>query len=193
MRHIYNILVYSVLSLIIASCGGSGGGGGGGGGDNTALDNAPHIIEFTQPSVYADGSSMSVPSSVAGYYLYICHIIDGQMIDNMVWVAEIRTNTNPLTYDNNAWRGKWDILNILKTSPELIGTKPDDTHAFSLRAISTILIDGKEDLSSFSTPWSYGNNPHQLDNTQIPREGSLLEKHPSNPIDMLFNTGSGSK
>jgi len=179
-------------------------GGGGGGGvtptDNmtdaeieAAQRNAPHIIEFTQPSEYIDGSSMSVPSAIGGYYLYICHIQNGVIVDPMVWVAEITTSTNPLNYDNNAWRGSWDILNILR-HPELKDTRPNDTHAFSLKAVSTTLDrDGKPEVSAFSNPWVYGLTPYELDNTQIPREASPYAQHPSSPVDMQFDIGGGSK
>ena len=137
---------------------------------------------------------MSVPSSVAGYYLYICHVQDGVVIDNMVWIAEIYTNTHPLVYDNDAWRGTWDILDILKLSPELVGTRPDNTHSFALRAISTIpLPDGKPDLSPFSIPWVYGLNPYPLDNNQIIQEGDPYAQHPNNRVDMLFDSSNGDK
>lgn len=182
--------------FILPNCG--GGGGGGTPVDNmtdaeieAAQRNAPHIIEFMQPAEYADGSSMSVPSVIGGYYLYVCHIQDGIILDPMVWVAEI--NTNPLNYDNNAWRGRWDILNILK-NPELKGTRPNDTHAFSLRAVSTTLgPDGKPEVSPFSNPWVYGITPYPLDNSQIPREASPYAQHPSAPADMQFDINSGDK
>jgi len=182
--------IYIVVLAIMVGCG--GGGGGGGPIDNTPIDNAPHIIEFTQPDEYVDGQKMSVPSAVGGYYLYVCHVVDGTMVDNMVWVAEISTNTNPLNYDG-AWKGRWDILNLIADNAILGGTRPDGTHAFALKAVSTTYINGKPDVSLLSIPWIYGNPSISLDNTQLPQEGDPLAPHSNLPVHMLFDLNSGNK
>lgn len=196
MRYIHIILIYSLLGtgyFILSNCG-----GGGGGGSTPAPapidNNSPHIIEFTQPAVFADGSPMSVPSSVGGYYLYVCHVIDGTMVDNMIWVAEINTNVNPLIYEQEAWRGRWDIFNLVGAGGILVGTVPDGTHAFALKSVSSILgPDGRPlYVSPFSVPWIYNIKSIPLDNTQIPQEGDPLAQHSNVPVNMLFNTGGSS-
>lgn len=176
---------------MMVGCGGDGGGSLPV--DNIPIDNAPHIIQFSQPDEYIDGAKMSVPSVIGGYYLYICHVDNGKLIDNMVWIAEISTDVKPLNYDNNAWRGEWDIFNLLK-SEELSGIRADDTHAFALKAVSRFTDQaGKPEVSVFSAPWVYGANPYQVDDIQIPIEGDPYAKHPVNPLSVQPSADNGSK
>jgi len=187
--------MYSILAMgwfILPNCGNGGGG-------NTPIDNSVPIdniciIEFTQTPVYSDNTLMSSTPDreISGYYLYVCHIISG-VPGNMVWIAEIN---NPLKWEKDAWRGSWDIRNLLYDNTSLIyGTSPDGLTAFSLKAVS-IRVDEKGNpfVSDFSVPWVYSITPYPLDNQTL-HEGDIYatDINGSGPINMDFGIGGNNK
>lgn len=132
----------------------------------TPIDNNTYIINFFQPTIYTDNTTMlDVPTrEIQGYRLYVCHIIGPGVIDSMVLVGEI---SNPLVWDTDAWRGKWDITSIIHSNVynALKGVMPDNTHALSLRAISVrVDTNGIPYISSFSQPIIFGEPALVLDN-----------------------------